>query len=224
VISILFASFDYSCILLAPSGDGHSVGFSLISLLISLVFGAVGLLLFYGAFQNYRRFRLLEDTPVMPIRSLPMGFVRIHGKPVADERVISPLTHVPCLYYVVTVDHWVADKSSETGQWPVGLRQVGQVRFHLQDQTGKVLINPDQALMDLNVTFLAETGPRASPNRTVEPSLHLDRMPSESELRDYFSQANTTIHAEMAAEHRKPDRWSANFNQSVSYLPEWHVT
>jgi len=38
----------------------------------------------------YREYRLLKDTPEAPIRSIPMGFVHIHGKATGEEPLKSP--------------------------------------------------------------------------------------------------------------------------------------
>ena len=42
-------------------------------------FGA-GLYLFFKGFRIFRKYRVLADTPEMPIRSIPMGLVEVHGK------------------------------------------------------------------------------------------------------------------------------------------------
>ena len=39
----------------------------------------------------YGRSRLLQDTPESPIRSIAMGFVRIHGKAKSDQLSPAPL-------------------------------------------------------------------------------------------------------------------------------------
>ena len=39
-----------------------------------------GLYSFFKGFRVYREYRVIEDTPEMPIRSIPMGLVQVRGK------------------------------------------------------------------------------------------------------------------------------------------------
>jgi len=216
VAAFLAASQHYSCSV--STGGGGSVSSGHTHYLAISILAGLGLLFFYAGFRNYRKLRILEDTPMMPIRSIPMGLVHIRGKATGDERVTSPITHVPCFYYVVKVEKWMRSQKGG-GVWSICLRHVDHVEFHLQDETGKVLIDPHQAELDLPQTFLAETGPNASRARTIDPSLLIDGAPSASELRDYLSQTNAKIQAEMAAQHKSRLSALAQVERSVSLLP-----
>ena len=80
---------------------------------IGLVMGfSIGIVSFFRGFRAYRRSRLLQDTPSTPIRSIAMGFVRIHGKAKSDQLVSSPVTHTPCCYYIVQIHKWEKFKDS----------------------------------------------------------------------------------------------------------------
>ncbi|MGA2077582.1 MAG: hypothetical protein ABSH52_29180 [Terriglobia bacterium] len=75
---------------------------------IGLVVGFFGgLWAFFQGFRAYSKSRLLQDTPETPIRSIAMGFVRIHGKAKSDQLVKSPVTHTPCCYYIVQIHKWL---------------------------------------------------------------------------------------------------------------------
>ncbi len=215
-IPAFLAYSEHSCSFSINSGG--SVGGGHTHFLAILIVGGLGLLLIYGGFQNYRKFRVLEDTPMMPIRSVPMGLVHIHGKATGDEPVTSPITHVPCFYYLVKVEKWVRDQRGR-GKWSMCLRHVDHVKFYLQDVTGKVLIDPHQAELDLPQTFLAETGPNAARGRTIDPSFKIDCAPSDSELTEYLSQTNANIHAELAGLHKSSLGAIVNPECSVSLLP-----
>ena len=39
-----------------------------------------GLYSFFRGFKIYREYRVISDTPEIPIRSIPMGLVQVHGK------------------------------------------------------------------------------------------------------------------------------------------------
>lgn len=61
-------------------------------------FFLVGGFLFWLGFRKYREYRLLEDTPRAPVRSIPMGLVHLTGKSTGEHVLTSPLTRTPRLY------------------------------------------------------------------------------------------------------------------------------
>src|SRR5437762_8831524 len=77
-------------------------------------FGA-GVYFFFKGFKVYRELRVLEDTPCLPIRSIPMGLVQVHGKATGENVVTSPVSNTPCHFYKVDIEKWVTDKNG--GRW-----------------------------------------------------------------------------------------------------------
>ena len=59
-----------------PSDEGDVYTF------LSLGFGA-GLYSFFKGFRVFREYRVLEDTPLIPLRSVAMGLVHVHGRATA---------------------------------------------------------------------------------------------------------------------------------------------
>ena len=118
-------------------------------------FGA-GLIWFFKGFRVYREYRVLLDTPEMPIRSIAMGLVEIHGKAKTEQTVSSPVTKTPCCFYKVDIERWVRDKNG--GHWSHAATDAGGVKFHLEDGSGRVLVDAQGAEYDLLQTGKAETG------------------------------------------------------------------
>ncbi len=116
-----------------------------------------GLGCFYQGFRTFREYRVLMDTPEIPIRSVAMGLVEIHGKATGTPLIPSPVTHTPCHFYRVYIEHWVKDKDG--GHWSHLLTDVDGWRFYLADATGKVLVDAHDAEYDLIQTAKVETGP-----------------------------------------------------------------
>ena len=121
-------------------------------------FGA-GLFWFFKGFRVYREYRVLADTPEMPIRSIPMGLVEIHGKAKGDQRVNSPVSNTHCLFYKVDIEKWKTD-SKGRGSWSHYKTDANGVQFYLEDGTGKVLVDAHGAEYDLIQTAKRETGGR----------------------------------------------------------------
>ena len=151
-------------------------------------FGA-GIYLFFKGFRIFRKYRVLADTPEIPIRSVPMGLVEIHGKARGDQLVTSPVTKTPCLFYKVDVERWVKDKNG--GHWAHAATNADGVNFYLEDGTGKVLVDARQAEYDLIRSGRVETG-RIFGSRTGgslwkkrDVPLNPGSLASESELVSY---------------------------------------
>jgi hypothetical protein len=118
-------------------------------------FGA-GLVWFFKGFRVYREYRVVADTPQIPIRSIAMGLAQIHGKAQGPQTVLSPVTKTPCFFYKVDIERWVRDKDG--GHWSHATTDAGGVRFYLEDATGKVLVDAHGAEYDLIQTAKREAG------------------------------------------------------------------
>jgi hypothetical protein len=160
------------------------------SLDFALVVGTFGgVASFFRGFRTYRESRFLQDTPTTPIRSLAMGFVRIHGKAQSEQLVTSPVTHTPCCYYAVEIRKWERRTDSrsdsfetegERGTWSHYGAEADGGWFYLEDSTGRVLVNPHGAEFDLEITGTREVG-------SLTPSVFATGAVSENELRAYVA-------------------------------------
>jgi hypothetical protein len=101
--------------------------------------------LFQGL-SRIREYKIVADTPCMPIRSVPMGLVQVRGAALSDQLIPSPITHTPCCFYQVKIEHY---ESGEHGGWKHYRTDMDGAKFYLQDQTGKVLIDSYSAEYDL---------------------------------------------------------------------------
>jgi hypothetical protein len=109
---------------------------------------------FFKGFRVMREYKVLEDTPRIPIRSVPMGFVHIRGKAESAEVLSSPVSHTPCCFYKIEIDEW---KSKHDGhEWVRYCVDMNGYRFHLADGTGKILIDAHTAEYDLPATTTRE--------------------------------------------------------------------
>ena len=60
-----------------------------------------GIYTFLKGFRQYRKYRLVADTPTIRIRSVPMGLVQIRGEARGEETLLSPVTRTPCYIFKV---------------------------------------------------------------------------------------------------------------------------
>jgi len=173
---------------------------------------AFGLLMFYGARQNYRKLRALESFPIKPIRDVAAGVAHIVGKAAGSQSLRSPLTRQACFYYQVLVERWVPGGSG-SGNWSMCMRHIDHSNFDLQDETGRVAVDLHQAQLDLTQVF----------QRVIEPSGEPASIggtgPSGNDLRDYLMRINAQIHPDLAARHETVVHALAQTEGSVSLLP-----
>jgi len=170
-----------------------------ISPVIPIALVAVGLILFIFGFFKYREYRVLADTPQIPIRSVSMGLSHVAGTTTGGQPLTSPLTQVPCYYYEVKVEKKVKKDNQET--WQESHKERAEVPFYVQDETGYILVNPEKAEYNLPQAFYGELRPPAllsigSAPRKVDPSLGVPA-PTDEHLRAYlngtFSQARAAL-------------------------------
>ena len=166
-----------------------------ISPALPALFFLVGVVLVILGFRTYRQYRILADTPQIPVRSVPMGLVHVAGKSTGGNPLTSPLSCVPCYYYRVQVEKWVKKDNQE--KWVTTGNEKAESEFYLEDETGRILVNPHDAQYDVPRTFRGGMGPKAvgSP-RFFDTSLGVPA-PTEQHLHAYltgqFSRARAAL-------------------------------
>jgi hypothetical protein len=123
------------------------------------ILAAIGLLLglywFFKGFGLFQEYKVIADTPLVPVRSVAMGWVQIRGKAVGEKTMRSPVSNQPCFFYKVDIERWSAGRAG-SGCWSPYLSDQGSVGFYLEDETGKVLIDPRGAELDLEQSSQCE--------------------------------------------------------------------
>lgn len=114
----------------------------------------VGLYLFFNGFRLLQRRHLILDTPVSKIRSASMGMVELSGQAVGPYTVIAPVTERPSYYFRTVVWEW--KRQGRSSQWVKVAAECTHVPFFLDDNTGKVMVDPRGAELDLHRDFQQE--------------------------------------------------------------------
>lgn len=141
-----------------------------------------GLYIFFKGFRQFRNYLLIADTPEIPIRSVPMGFVQIHGNAQGEKTIPSPVSHTPCFAYKVVIERWETRSGNQGAGWRHHRTDVDGVPFYLADGTGKVLVDVRAAELDLPQTVRCEAGGGSSSPTGVAAT--------QEELLRYVSQAD----------------------------------
>ena len=149
-----------------------------------------GLYSFWKGFRTFQEFRVVEDTPEIPVRSVSMGLVRVHGKADGQRQILSPVSRSSCFFYKVDIERW--ETSRNRSGWQHLRNDLQGVPFSLQDQTGALVVDPTGAEYDIIKTAQREIGgisfslgssvPRAADGKPLAQT-----MVSDEELRGYVA-------------------------------------
>lgn len=119
------------------------------------VVGALaGVYLFYRGFCMLQRKRLIENTPSSKIRSAAMGLVEVNGLAIGPHTINAPITGLPCYLYRTLAWEW--RQEGRSSQWVKTADETLHVPFFLDDNTGRVLVDPQGAEMNIHRDFCDE--------------------------------------------------------------------
>lgn len=110
-----------------------------------------GIYLFIQGFRLLQRRRLVLDTPVSKIRSAPLGMVELSGLAVGPYTVVAPITDRACYYFRTVAWEW--KRQGKSSRWVKVAAESMHVPFFLDDNTGKLMIDPRGADLDLHRDF-----------------------------------------------------------------------
>jgi hypothetical protein len=105
---------------------------------------------FYRMFHWFQHARVIENIPTAKIRSAAQGYVELSGiaKLMDGPVIVSPLTGRSCVWYSYIIEERI-DSSRRDGHrnshWRVVERRRSDALFLLEDETGRCVIDPDDA-------------------------------------------------------------------------------
>ncbi len=124
---------------LSPEEYHFTLGILLMAALLSLYYFA----------RNWKRFRLIEDTPTAKLRSAHQGYIELVGKGLSidDQPIYAPLSNHPCLWYQSQIEQQetYTEKGRTQTRWNVVYKTISDQRFKLTDGTAVCLVDPNDA-------------------------------------------------------------------------------
>jgi hypothetical protein len=119
------------------------------------VIGAcAGVYLFCRGFRMLCRKRLILNTPTSKVRSAAMGLVEVNGLAVGPYVMNAPITGLTCYYHRSIAWQW--KQSGKNKSWQKVADESRHLLFFVDDNTGRVLVNPQGAEMDIHRDFHEE--------------------------------------------------------------------
>lgn len=101
--------------------------------------------------------RALRKARHASIAEAPEGaVVRIDGVIADGETLIAPLTGRACVFYLATIEEYVS--SGRSGSWRERARELRGVPFTVDDGTGRALVDPAGARVDIDIDSTTRSG------------------------------------------------------------------
>jgi len=109
--------------------------------------------------------RALRKARHTSIAEAPEGsVVRIDGVIAEGATLIAPLTGRACVFYLATIEEYVSNGRS--GSWRERVREHRGVPFAVEDGTGRALVDPTDALVDVDIDTTSKSGTLDDPTDT----------------------------------------------------------
>jgi hypothetical protein len=103
----------------------------------------------WRTWRNVSHVRLIEDTPTAKIRSAHQGYVELEGtgKLMDGPPIIAKLSGLPCVWFRYKIEHQIKThyKGHVQTHWEVIEKGESTETFWLEDETGRVVIDPEGA-------------------------------------------------------------------------------
>ncbi|MDO9391765.1 MAG: GIDE domain-containing protein [bacterium] len=137
----------YMLVSFVMRGNGIYGAYSFFSVVLPLLGLALGVLIFTLGFELLRQKNLMENIPRSKARSAAMGLAEVQGKAAPYVWLKSPLTLTECLYYKFLVEKY--EQEGKNSRWKVVNEGSSTHFFYVEDETGKILVDPVDAELHL---------------------------------------------------------------------------
>ena len=127
------------------------------SFLQLLVVLGLGVLLLFRGLKLLKFKRMIINMPTSKIKSLAMGFVEIYGQVEKGEELLkSPINKKDCVYYDLHIEKFV--RRGKRSRWVTLKREDDSRLFFLNDGSGKIIIDSQNAEYNFKTDFKVQTG------------------------------------------------------------------
>jgi hypothetical protein len=106
-----------------------------------------GLVVFFWGLRCFQRKRLMQNTPTSKVEAVALGLAELCGRAVPQRTLQSPIEQLPCVYWRYKVEEFRT--SGKSSHWATIDSGEERVPFYLEDETGKILIVPNGATIDI---------------------------------------------------------------------------
>ena len=113
----------------------------------------LGLFFIYRGTRRYLLLQKINNTPTSKVESAAIGLVELFGKAHYEGKMQSPIAKTKCAYWRLKAQYY---KYGKHGGWKDIFTKDSGEPFYLKDETGKILIDPKGAEIDIPEDHLYE--------------------------------------------------------------------
>ena len=123
----------------------------------AIIVAAFGIYLFFQGFVSLNRKRLIQNIPTSKINALALGLVEVIGRalPFTPKPLKSLYAKVDCVFYRYKVECFV--RTQRNAYWQVISEGSSGLPFYVDDKTGKVLVDPNEAKINLETRYISSS-------------------------------------------------------------------
>ncbi len=191
----------------------------------SYALGAMSLVSFAAWIANYRRYRLIADTPTSRVASAAQGYVELQGRsaPLPGAALVTRFRGLPCVWYRYQIETRDSDD-----KWSIEDNGASDDPFLLVDTTGQCVIDPENAEV---VTSRTETWTDGNQRYTEWLLLPHDKLYALGEFAtvggagselDFDGDVGALLAAWKKNQPRLLERFDLNRDSSID-LREWQL-
>ncbi len=130
--------------------DNRDIGYAFLGL-------GFGLWSFFHGFRIFRKKQLIDNIPTSTVRGMAMGLVELSGLAGRETILKSPLSNESCTAYAYMVER--LEHRGKSSTWvKIASGDSFQCSFFVEDDTGRVTIDPRGVEFICEPTFFFETG------------------------------------------------------------------
>ncbi|MEF8853886.1 MAG: GIDE domain-containing protein [Haloarculaceae archaeon] len=112
-----------------------------------------GLVAIYWGWRRYRRYMLVRDTPTEKVRSMAVGRTELEGTVRVDEPPLdAPFTGEDCVFATWSIGEYRDDPNDDDHEWQTIASGEDAIDFHLEDDTGRVLVRTGERDADVDLS------------------------------------------------------------------------
>lgn len=116
--------------------------------LFAVALVAFGLVKIYDATRKYLLRQKIMNTPTSKVESAAVGLVELFGKASFPEPMQSPISRTDCAYWKILAYCYASEKYANG--WKIIYEKESTKPFYLADGTGKILVDPKEAQIDIS--------------------------------------------------------------------------
>ncbi len=106
----------------------------------------IALSILVSGLKKYQLYQKIENLPTSKVASAALGLVELAGNVGLAKKLESPISKAMCAYWKVLFEYYKSGKNGGWRKiWSVEVRE----RFYLKDETGKMLIDPAKAEIEI---------------------------------------------------------------------------